>query len=79
VARTYDSVNGYYAPGPDHDLPWPLFRAMHFPSIRNAAANRALTPGSAELHSDGLLSYIRNELQMHVPDPLIPSSTNAAV
>lgn len=65
------SVNGYYTIGAKHSEGWPHIRRLFFDFIYKAIYyGQSMDPRSPGLHSPGFLKYVRNELGVHLPDPL---------
>lgn len=62
--------NGYYTPAPDAPTTWPLIRNLHYNLIFKAAHGRVMDPRTPANHSPSVLSYLRNSMGVHVPDPL---------
>ena len=71
---TYSKVpsrNGYYIPSESHSEIWPIIRLLHFEFIRKVAEKYpSLRTTSQARHNSTLLSYLRNELEQFVPDPI---------
>jgi hypothetical protein len=62
-------INGFYTPGENHARIWPHLRRL----LKESIYRTILTPldtGLERFHSPGILFYLRNELERHVPDPL---------
>ncbi len=64
------SINSYYHPSSDHEAIWPLLRHLHFSLLYRAANLTTMDPRTPHKHSSGVLKYLRNTLDQHVPGPL---------
>ena len=67
------SVNGYYKPvsKKSHVEMWRKMRRLHFEFIYKVTqVGQSMGSDTKEIHIPGVLMYLRNELGIHVPDPL---------
>jgi len=63
-------IDGFYTPGANHAHIWPQLRRLLNESIYRTIQT-PLDTGQERLHAPGILFYVRNELDRHVPDPLL--------
>lgn len=69
--RTDFSVNGYYFVGANHNDSWPHIRRLFFDFIYKAIYHgQSMNKKSPDLHSQGMLKYMRHYLGVDLPDPL---------
>jgi hypothetical protein len=67
------SVNGYYTPisAISHVEIWRKMRRLHFEFIYKVTqVGQSMVSDTKGLHLPSVLMYLRNELGIHVPDPL---------
>jgi len=68
--RTDFSVNGRYSIGANHDDAWPHIRKLFFDFIYKAIYHgQPMNAKSPDLHSQGMLKYMRRYLGGDLPDP----------
>lgn len=69
--RTDFSVNGYYPIGESHNAVWPHIRRLFFDFIYKAIYyGQPMKKNSPNLHSQGMLKYVRHYLGVDLPDSL---------
>lgn len=69
--RTDFSINGRYSVGANHDEAWPHIRRLFFDFIYKANYHgQPMNKRSPDLHSQGMLKYLRHYLGVDLPDPL---------
>ena len=67
------SINGYYQPVSDTSHPevYPELKRLHFEFLYKVSIiGQSIHKKTQNLHLPGVLMYLRNELDKHIPDPL---------
>jgi hypothetical protein len=67
------SINGYYKPQTleQHAQVWPKIKRLHFEFLYKASVvGQSMRSDAKALHLPGVLKYLRNEFERHLPDPL---------
>jgi hypothetical protein len=67
------SINGYYKPQTieEHNQIWPKIKRLHMEFLYKVSiVGQSMGSDTKVCHLPGVLKYLRNELDRHIPDPL---------